>query len=331
MKMFSKFALLALLLCIPLKALAENQRLILKDGTYQIVVKYEIVGDRVRYISAERGGQWEAVPKDMVDWDATAKWNKSHSDDSMHPDEAPVNAAAAAIDADEAAERAAEAALTPLVAPGLNLPDSDGVWVLDRYKGVPELLELEQNSGQLNAQKAHNILHAAIHAMVNARQTLNLPGHSAQFQMHTTTPVIYVALDQPNEKEKSPENDPDALTVQTSGRGSDKNSTVGGSPTSRYVIVRADQRRDERIIGIFKVSLTGKQSNSDQVIPAKAQVMPGKQWMKVTVLQPLSPGEYALVELLPKDQINLDVWDFGVHPQAPENAGAETPINAVVH
>ncbi|HUZ05746.1 MAG TPA: hypothetical protein VMU62_10340, partial [Acidobacteriaceae bacterium] len=108
-------------------------------------------------------------------------------------------------------------------------------------------------------------------------------------------------------------------------------STVGGSPTSRYVIVRADQRRDERIIGIFKVSLTGKQSNSDQVIPAKAQVMPGKQWMKVTVLQPLSPGEYALVELLPKDQINLDVWDFGVHPQAPENAGAETPINAVVH
>ena len=33
----------------------SNHRLVLKDGSYQVVRKYEVVGDRVRYISLERG------------------------------------------------------------------------------------------------------------------------------------------------------------------------------------------------------------------------------------------------------------------------------------
>ena len=297
-------------------------RLILKDGSYQIVTRYEITGDRVRYISAERGGQWEELPRDLIDWDATTKWNHLHTEDSR----AGADAAAAAIDAEEAAERAAEMARTPIVAPGLNLPDSDGVWVLDTYKAIPELIEMEQNNGQLNAQKAHNILHAAINPLASARQTLNLPGRTAHLQMHTATPEIYISLDEPDDPGKKYENDSGALTVDT------KNATTpadtGGFSSSQYAIVRAEQRRDERIVGIFKVSMTGNQTNSEDVMPATAVVMPGHQWMKVTPLAPLAPGEYALVELLPKNQINLDVWDFGVNPQAPENAGAQTPIQA---
>ena len=60
----------------------SNHRLILKDGSYQIVRQYEVVGGRVRYISVERGGGWEELPENLVDWDATRKWERDHASEA---------------------------------------------------------------------------------------------------------------------------------------------------------------------------------------------------------------------------------------------------------
>ena len=53
-------------------ALLRGKKLVLKDGTFQLVRDYQRNGERVRYLSAERG-DWEEIPAEMVDWDATAK------------------------------------------------------------------------------------------------------------------------------------------------------------------------------------------------------------------------------------------------------------------
>ena len=128
---------------LPLKpdlpGLQRSHRLILKDGTYQLVREYQILGDRVRYFSQERG-EWEELPADLVDWDATRKWETNNN--PTGEEASPAMKEAEEIDKAEAEARDNQKARTPEVAPGLELPDEDGVFVLDTYHGTPALVEL---------------------------------------------------------------------------------------------------------------------------------------------------------------------------------------------
>ena len=63
--------------------LPKGKRLVLKDGTFQIVREYQLQGDRVRYYSVERS-DWEELPAALVDWDAT---KKGEADDAARDQE----------------------------------------------------------------------------------------------------------------------------------------------------------------------------------------------------------------------------------------------------
>ena len=102
-------ATLIALACTPVWSQQNAKRLIMKDGSYQSATKWEVVGQRVRYYSAERY-DWEEVPKDFVDWPATDKYNNERVGER---DETIKEIAKA----DEADEREA-----PLIAPGCVCP-----------------------------------------------------------------------------------------------------------------------------------------------------------------------------------------------------------------
>jgi hypothetical protein len=305
------------------------KRIILKDGSYQVVTKWEIHGDRVRYYSAERS-QWEEVPKNLVDWPATEKWNKQHEEGAPPPITEPSAASpeqqqkeAAAVDAEAAAERADQEARTPRVAEGLHLPDRDGIFVLDYFQGIPELVHLDQSTGNVNRDQNHNVLRAAIGSFSGAKEPVRINGQSARVRVHVDDPALYVSLDTGNVEQVAPE---DALMVNTHGANSIKNPNEASSPDSRYAIVRVDVHPGERVIGAIRISHTGDATQSEDIVPTKAEILPGKHWMKLTPKDPLPIGEYALMEILAPGVINLDVWDFGVSPNSPENKHPITPI-----
>jgi hypothetical protein len=310
-----------------------RQRLILKDGSYQVITKYEVKGDRVRYYSAERD-EWEEIPSSLIDWTATAKWNHDHQPEANTGSEAqgaansndPGLSEAAKLDAEERAERDAEAARIPVVAPGLRLPDETGVWGLDTYQDQPELVHVLQANGDLNRATEHSIVRANIVSSAGAKEAVRIEGASAAVQFHVNEPAFYVSLDRPAPA-ASEESSEGALTVDTHGASSavkDKNSH--SSPDSRYVIVRVTSSRNLRTILAREIALLAQSGHSEDVIETDKQILPGKLWMKITPKEPLLIGEYALVEILSPREVNLDVWAFGVNPRAKENKDARAPI-----
>lgn len=301
--------------------MASNHRLILKDGTYQIVRKYEVVGDRVRYISIERSGDWEELPVELVDWEATRKWERDHA---SQPAEAvsPAMKEAESIDKEEAAEREELKASRPEVAKGLELPDEDGVFVLDTYHGTPELVELLPSELNANAKTKHGL--STLNPLAGSKATLELEGAHAKVHLHVNDPTIYLSLNVSNDTEPVLSH---PMTMNTGGAKEIAGRKHGAhSPSSGFAIVRVDERNTVRVVGAVHMSPGGTVTQDEDVIPAKAELLPGKHWMKITPAQTLTIGEYALVEIISPSDINQSVWDFQVDPRGGDNPGSLGPL-----
>jgi hypothetical protein len=275
------------------------KRLILKDGSYQTVTKWEVHGDRVRYFSAERYA-WEDLPNELVDWPATDKYNQEH--EKQRED------AATQVAQQEKAERQAVDAATPIVGPGLRLPDTGGVYLLDVFLNQVQLVELTQNGGDVNKQTGRNILRAALNPLsLSSKQTIEINGLHAAVQAHYFQPAIFLDVDTTD----------------------DESSTVTKRPPpqpNHYRRGRLEPKKDSRVVGHLSVPTLGKVSQKEDFVPTRNSMV--GEWVKVEPEVALQPGEYALVEMLDDKQINIYVWDFGINPQAPQNAraiGAKPP------
>jgi hypothetical protein len=314
------------LLCLALHSPAQElaRRLILKDGSYQLVTKYEVKGDRVRYLSAERN-EWEELPSSLVDWPATEKFEKERAT-------APAIPEASAIDKETDAEREAELSHLPQVAPGLRLPEDSGVFLLDNFQGQPQLVEMQQAEGDINRNTKGNILRGALNPVASAKQTVELEGEHAAVHAHVAVPSIYINVD--DEPDTAPNGTTasanpsqpslDAPRAEQQRPQQPQQPEHAIVPFDRFRIVQAKVKNGKRILGDLKRAVTGKVSQDQSVVKTTIDRVSGG-WLKLTPTEALAPGEYAVVEMKGNEGMNLYVWDFGVNPTAPANANPWKP------
>lgn len=308
--------------CAGTPAYSQNEqlarRLILKDGSYQSVTKYEVKGDRVRYLSAERN-EWEELPSSMVDWPATEKYEKERA-------AAPTLPEAALIDKESAEDRKADELRRPEVAPGLRLPDSSGMFLLDNFKGQPQLVELQQDEGDVNHNSKGNILRGALIPVPGGKQTIELQGDHANVDSHVAVPSIYINVEDEDEAPPAGETSsakPSQPSLDTP-RQQPQQAQGAVIPFDRFRIVHVKVKSGKRTVGDIKRTSNGKFSQEEDFVKTTIDRV-GSGWLKLTPVEELAPGEYAVLETRSPDAMNIFIWSFSVNPSGPANTNPWTP------
>jgi hypothetical protein len=321
----ASLAVIVLALSFPTHSSAQelSRRLILKDGSYQSITKYEVKGDRVRYYSAERE-EWEELPSSLVDWPATEKYEKDRASTPSIPE-------AALIDKETDADREAEESHLPQVAPGLHLPELSGMFLLDNFKGQPQLVEVQQNEGDVNRSSKGNILRGVV---ASGKATIELDGEHAATYAHVAVPSIYIKMEDEAAAQQPPPGQTDSakpsLPSLDAPRAEPQHPEQAQQPQQaivpfdRFRIVHLKVKGGKRIVGDIKRAPTGKISQDQSSVKTTIdRVAAG--WLKLTPTEDLVPGEYAVVEMKGTEGMNLYIWPFAVNPNGPANANPWTP------
>ena len=274
---------------------APGKKLVLKDGSFQIIREYQILGDRVRYYSIERS-EWEEIPAALVDWNATAKAAKTEQKQAQSLDQTVQH-----LQEEENPEQPLTVDASLLVAPGIFLPSGEGMFALDGKR----VTLLDQVASESRTDKKKFLERVLIPVpIVPDRQNIDIPGKHAKIRITTSTPEFYL-------REAPP--DPDRVSPI---RRSSRPGESGPEVELIRATIKGKNRRLESINSYFGQEVS---QNPDTISIQTWPVAP--QVYRFTLSDPLPPGEYALAEILP-DGMNVYVWDFGVDAPAAEKRAA---------
>jgi len=164
-----------LLLLIALSAFGATVRLYLKDGTYQLVREYQVLQDRVKYLSTERG-EWEEIPLDLVDL------NRTKQDAAEHEEQVRQEAKA---DAEE------EGAIREAKQEASTVPDEAGVY----YVRVDKLEPLKQADLVVTHDKKRTVLKILSPVpLVSGKNEVDIEGSAAAIRVNGDRPEFYFRL-----------------------------------------------------------------------------------------------------------------------------------------
>jgi hypothetical protein len=263
----------------------RGKKLVLKDGTFQLVRSYEKNGDRVRYFSLERGS-WEEIPASLVDWDATAKAEKATT--------AADDALAAKIHKQEEAQNIqttldVDASLQ--VGGGVFLPPGEGMFAVEGKSVIP----IPQVGSAVKTDRKNQLKRVLSPLpIIPAKQNIELDGKRATLRINSANPEFYL-------RELTTEDEQESGLERTSRQG-----TTGPD----VELLKATIKGNKRVIESIR-SMMGQELARENKTISIQQWEVAKRVYRYTLSEPLPPGEYALAEVLPGG-LNLFVWDFGV-------------------
>lgn len=181
--------------------LPRGKKLILKDGSVQLVREYQVMDDRVRFYNTERS-QWEEMPAALVDWDATKqseaeqKKNDAALLSNVHKQEQPRRIMPLDVDASLEA------------APGVFIPPGEGLFVYDG-KSVLRLTQAQANNKLDKAKVVEQVLVPI--PVVPSRRNLSIPRPHAEVRVHNEQPEFYMRTADGRE--------PDMILIRTKVHG----------------------------------------------------------------------------------------------------------------
>jgi hypothetical protein len=247
---------------------AQEIKLFLKDGSYQLVKSYQVTGDRVRFYSLDQQ-DWEEIPASLVDFGATRRAEQQET--TVH-----------AADLQRAKEIAKEQHDTIAVntgfevAPGVHLPDTEGVYAYDGMRLIP----LIQSQGEIATDKERKVLTMVLPApLLKQRGIVSLPGAQAAVRISVPQPVFYIQ------------------------------ASDGWGQKAELIPVKSS--RSSRTVEKIQSGVgLGQSGELREAVPLKVAEA-AKGVFKLQPAQALLPGEYVIGELI-DGKLNLDVWDFGI-------------------
>jgi len=251
---------LLLILCA-WAALAANIRLYLKDGTYQLVREYQVVEDRVRYYSIERG-DWEEIPLSLVDLKRTEVEHAQRQET--------LRKEAEAMAAEERFEREQRREAD-------RVPPETGVYLV----AGDQLRPIKQAESKVVTSKSRSVLKVLTPLpVVTGKATVELDGERSANLVASDRPEFYIRL----------------------------------AADERFGIIRLGAKKGARVVQKWSILPVTKELIDIQQDVEVFRQQVGEDLYKIWPVQPLEPGEYAVVEYtLAKG--NVQVWDFAWRPQ----------------
>ena len=166
--------LLTALFFFALPALAANVKLYLRDGGFHMVREYQVVEDRVRYYSNERG-DWEEIPLEMVDLARTEKEIAARKE--AVEEESKVVAAEEKVEREQAREIS-------------RIPQNPGVYQLEGT----QLRTFKLAESKVHTNKGRSVLKLMAPLPLATKATLEIDGMSSPNVVTNDRPEFYIEL-----------------------------------------------------------------------------------------------------------------------------------------